>query len=29
MTKMFQVVGNIQNGANQFNLQGLAKYIRA
>jgi hypothetical protein len=29
MTKMFQVVGNIQNGATQFNLQGLAKYIRA
>ena len=29
MTKMFQVVGNIQNGASQFNLQGLAKYIRA
>jgi hypothetical protein len=29
MTKMFQVVGNIQSGASQFNLQGLAKYIRA
>lgn len=28
MTKMFKVVGNIQNGANQFNLQGLAKFIR-
>ena len=29
MTKMFQVVGNIQNGASQFNLKGLAKFIRA
>lgn len=28
MTKMFGVVGNIQNGASQFNLQGLAQYIR-
>jgi hypothetical protein len=28
MTKMFGVVGNIQNGANQFNLQGLANLIR-
>jgi len=29
MTKMFQVVGNVQNGASQFNLQGLSRLIRA
>jgi hypothetical protein len=28
MTKMFGVVGNIQNGASQFNLKGLSNFIR-
>jgi hypothetical protein len=28
MTKMFKVVGSIQNGANQFNLKGLSQFIR-